>query len=194
MNEIESDESKVAVDAVGSDYSTWFIPEGEVYTRLSEVIINISDEFGTPKFEPHVTLLGGLTGLREEEAISRVTELARNLEPLKITLTKVSYFSSYSNENDATYRSLFILPERTKPLMEANHLASKTFGKEGGPPYYPHLSIMYGSFTPETKERIISKVGREFSLNFEVKYIYLWSVKGLPEEWKLIKKIPLVQR
>jgi hypothetical protein len=50
---------------------------------------------------------------------------------------------------------------------------------------------MYGPFPSGTKEEIISKVGREFNESFKVDSIYVWSDKGLPHEWKLIKKIPL---
>lgn len=75
--------------------------------------------------------------------------------------------------------------------MKANELARKLFSREGDSLFNPHLSIMYVPFPAETKEEIISKVGREFNVRFEVNSIYLRSDKRLPHEWKLIKKIPL---
>ncbi len=186
-----SEKSKMPIDENGSSYSTWFTPEGEAYKKFSGLINEISDEYDSPKYEPHVTLQGGLVGFTKEEVISKATKIAQSIEPFTITLTKVTYPSSYPNDTEAYYRSLYILAETSEPLMKANQLARKMFGREDDPPYNPHLSIIYGPFPSETKEEIISKVGREFNESFKVDSIYVWSDKGLPHGWKLIKKIPL---
>ena len=186
-----SDESQAATDERGGSYSIWLMPEGDVLDKFYKLIIKIGDEYNSPKYQPHVTLLGGLVGFTREEVISKASELAESIEPFTITLTEVTYPTSYPNDHEAYYRSLYILAERTEPLMKANELARKMFGRGGNPPFNPHLSIMYGPFPAGTKEEIISKVGREFNVGFEVNSIYLWSDKGLPHEWKLIKKIPL---
>ncbi len=186
-----SDESTVVTREREGSYSMWIMPEGEVLDKFSELIIKISDEYQSPKYKPHVTLLGDLKGFTRAEVLSKAAELAESTEPFAITLKEVKYPASYPNNHEAYYRSLYILAQRTEPLMKANVLARKLFGREGGPPYNPHLSIMYGKYSPETKEEIISKVGREFNVIFEVKNIYVWSDKGLPHEWELIKKIPL---
>jgi len=186
-----SDESTVVTEEREGSYSMWIMPEGQVLDKFSELIIKISDEYRSPKYKPHVTLLGDLTGFTRMEVVSKATELAESIEPFAITLTEVKYPASYPNNHEVYYRSLYIVAGRTEPLMKANELARKMFGRESDPPYNPHLSIMYGQFPAETKEEIISKVGREFNVSFEVESIYVWSDKGLPHEWKLIKKIPL---
>ena len=185
------DESQAATDEREGSYSIWLMPEGDVFDKFSKLIIKISDEYNSPKYQPHVTLLGGLVGFTKEEVMSKASELAKSIEPFTITLTEVTYPASYPNDHEAYYRSLYILAERTQPLMKANELARTMFSREGDPPFNPHLSIMYEPFPAETKEEIISKIGREFNVGFEVNNIYLWSDKGLPHEWKLIKKIPL---
>ncbi len=186
-----TDESISVTKERDGSYSMWLMPEGELLNKFSELIIKISDEYDSPKYKPHVTLLGDLSGFTRAEVLSKATELAESLEPFEITLTKVTYPASYPNDHEAFYRSLYLLAERTEPLMKADELARKMFGRENDSPFNPHLSIMYGQFPAETKEEIISKVGREFNVSFEVDSIYVWSDKGLPHEWKLIKKIPL---
>lgn len=186
-----TDESAVTNEERDGSYSMWLMPQGELLDKFSRLIIKISDEYGSPKYIPHVTLLGDLSGFTRAEVLSKAGELAKSLVPFTITLTEVTYPASYPNDHEAFYRSLYIVAERTKPLMRANELARKMFGREGDPPFNPHLSIMYGPFPAETKEEIISEVGREFNVSFEVDSIYVWSDKGLPHEWKLIKKIPL---
>jgi 2'-5' RNA ligase len=186
-----SDESQAATDKREGSYSIWLMPEGDVLDKLSNLITRISVEYNSPRYQPHVTLLGDLVGFTKEEVISKASELAESIEPFTITLTAVTYPNSYPNDHEAYYRSLYILAERTEPLMKANELAKKMFGRGSDLPYNPHLSITYGSFPAETKEEIISKVGREFNVDFEVNNIYVWSDKGLPVEWRFLGKIRL---
>jgi len=186
-----SNESAVAAQEPEGSYSLWLMPEGEVLDKFSQLIIKISSEYNSPGFKPHVTLLGDLTGLTKEEFLSKASRLAQSIEPFTITLKAVQYPASYPDDHEAYYRSLYIVAERTEALMKTNESARKIFDREGGRPYNPHLSIIYGPFSAQTKEEIISKVGREFNVSFEVSNVYAWSDKGLPHEWKLIKKIPL---
>jgi 2'-5' RNA ligase len=177
-------ESQAVTDEQGGSYSIWLMPEGDVLNKFSKLIIEISDEYNSPQYQPHVTLLGDLVGFAKEEVITKASELAESIKPFTITLTEVTYPTSYPNDLEAYYRSLYILAKRTEPLMKANELARKMFGREGDRPYNPHLSILYGPFPAETKEEIISKVGRDFNVDFEVSNIYVWSVKGLPYDVK----------
>jgi hypothetical protein len=48
-------------------YSLWLMPIGDIYRRLSETISQLSSEYGTPNFQPHITLLGELS--EDEEYI-----------------------------------------------------------------------------------------------------------------------------
>lgn len=63
-----------------SRYSLWLIPKGEGYKAFSEIINQLSTKYSLPKFEPHITLLGGF-GMDEEEAISKTNKLAALLTP-----------------------------------------------------------------------------------------------------------------
>ena len=185
------DEPEASSEERSGSYTIWFVPQGELLDEFSQLIIKISDEYGSPKFKPHVTLLGSLTGFTQEEVLSKATELAKSIEPFEITLTEVTYPSSYPNDYEAFYRSLYILAQRTEPLMHTNELARKLYVRESDPQFNPHLSIMYGPYPPKTKDEIISQVGREFDVSFEADSIHVWSDKGLPRDWKFIKRIPL---
>ena len=190
-NDMETapDDTQISSKDSSGSYTLWFVPEGALLDELTELIDNISDEYDSPKFTPHVTLLGSITGSTKEEVLTKVSELAEKIEPLTITLTELTYPSSYSNDYEAFYRSLYILGERTRPLMRANELARELFGRVNDPPFNPHLSIMYGPFSPETKDKIIQQYGREFNVHFKVDSIYVCSDKGQPKDWKFIKKI-----
>lgn len=64
------DESHVATDEREGSYSIWLMPEGDVLDKFSKLIIKISDEYNSPRYQPHITLLGDLVGFTKEEAMS----------------------------------------------------------------------------------------------------------------------------
>lgn len=57
--------------------------------------------------------------------------------------------------------------------------------------YIPHLSLMYGNFPSELKEKIIAEIGKDFNMNFEIKSIHLFSTLGEPEDWYRVKEFAL---
>ena len=164
-------------------YSIWLIPSGDVYQKLAEIISQLSDKYSAPNFEPHVTLIGDLLGAKEE-IISKTTKLAGSLKPFEIKLKRVDYLDEY-------FKCLFVRAEKTKELIQANNLAKEIFNRKFDPEFMPHLSLLYGDFIPEIKEKILGDLGREFNIDFEVKSIHLFSTTGEVKDWHRIKEFPL---
>jgi 2'-5' RNA ligase len=159
------------------------MPTGRVYYSLAKTIAQLSREHLVCKFEPHVTLLGGLSDSIEEIS-TRTYQLANSIQPYETRLGNTDYLDDF-------YKCLFIRVQPSRPVMEANLKARKIFVRNRDPKYMPHLSLMYGDFTPATKETIIARIGREFNLRFEVRAIYLYSTKGEPKDWYRIQEFKL---
>jgi len=164
-------------------FSLWLMPSREVRDRLSGIISQLSEEYSTPQFEPHVTLLGSLMQ-PHEEVLSRTSQLATLIQPYEITLTAVGCLEAY-------FRCLFIKVRETGQVMEANLRAREIFSRQQDPEYLPHLSLMYGSFPVRLKEEIIAQIGSEFGLTFEVRSIHLCSTNGEPRDWYQVEEFAL---
>ena len=164
-------------------YSLWLMPTGELSASLTEIIEDLSRDRPELRFEPHVTLLGGLSG-SEPELSSKTREVASVIEPYQIWLDKVDYLDEF-------FRSLFIRVEPTRPVLEAGRKARLIFQRQQEAGYLPHLSLMYGDLPPPTKEQIISRIGREFQRQFEVYTIYLYATEGEPKYWHRVEEFPL---
>jgi 2'-5' RNA ligase len=164
-------------------FSLWLMPTGETYQALASLISDLSKQYSSPCFAPHVTLLGELQG-SEEEIESRTSRLSANLKPYAINLTGVEYLDEY-------FRSLFIRVEETEAVIQANLRARDIFDKQRDPKYLPHLSILYGNFSSATKDSIIEKIGREFALSFDVRSLHLVDTSARPEDWFTTKEFPL---
>lgn len=159
-------------------YSLWLRPFGDIAFSIQQRINKLSEKYNTPSFEPHVTLLSGLR-YGETELIQLTNTLAAALTPFEILLTKAGYRDKY-------YQSLFAHVKKSEELMNAYKTAVRLFDIEETEEFIPHLSLMYGDFTQEEKERILSILGREFHIRFEVHNLLLVKSEGSPEEWENI--------
>jgi 2'-5' RNA ligase len=162
-------------------YSLWLRPYGDLAYKLKERIDKYSEEFGTPSFEPHLTLLGGLKQ-NETELISMTKVLASRLHPFDINLTTVSY-------DDEFYRSLYVLAEKSESIMEAHKTARRLFLDEddaSASDFLPHLSLMYSNMDRNEKLRMINNHGKNVNSSFEVHGVMLVKTEGTPDEWEEI--------
>jgi len=159
-------------------YALWLMPTGETRQRLSGTILELSRQYATPAFEPHVTLAGSIVGpAREVE--SKIKNLARRIPPFTVRLTTVEGLEEY-------FRCLFVRVAQTHPIMSANKAAREIFRLPKQPAFMPHLSLLYGSLLSKEKERIIISLGRQFELEFKAATLHLYLIKREPEAWRRV--------
>jgi len=161
------------------DYSLWLMPKGEIYHKFAEVIKKLAKEYHAPVFQPHITLLGEIEQ-PEDEVIRKAEQLASGQKPFPITLRQIDY-------QDYHFRALFVKAGVTEPLLNLHEKAKRLFGMENIPPYMPHLSLLYGNYPEDIKERIISEIGRDQTARFEINSVHLIR-GGEVGEWEVIKK------
>lgn len=164
------------------EYSLWFMPSGELYDKFSGIIKDLSSKYGSPPFEPHVTLLGDVT-LSRDETLAKAQQIASSTNSFTINLTSVDYLDSF-------FQCFFIRAEKTEPLLEVQRKAREMLGLPQAE-YMPHLSLMYGDLPPETKEKIRDEIGREFNVNLDINSLHVYvSSKNVPiKEWRRVKEI-----
>lgn len=151
------------------------MPSGETHQRLARLIFRLSEEYSTPLFEPHITLLGGLTAT-EDRLQSLSHQLAARLTAFEVPLTRADYLDEF-------HRALFVRVAEIEPVMNANRQARDVFGREQGSAYMPHLSLLYGNLSQDLKEEILSKIGREFNTSFPVNRFFLQCTTGDTKDW-----------
>lgn len=164
-------------------YTLWLMPDQITYEKLSQLIENLSTIHETPTFEPHVTLLSGITD-DVETAIQKAEELANSLTPISATLTKIEFLELY-------YRCLFFCTNESAELMEARTLAEQIFEHTQITPFIPHVSFLYGSLPVFQKEAIIASLGDDFFMDFRMPKLRLVKTLRTPEYWELIAEFEL---
>lgn len=166
----------------GAGYSINILPAGEEYNRFETLIIKLAEEYGAPLFAPHVTVLGQASP-DEEAALKLMEKLVSNQQPFSVSLNNVAY-------QDYFFRALYVLAEKTEPLVRLYEKAKQIFGKKNIAEYMPHLSLFYGDFKPEIKEKIIKEIGRQQHVVFEVRSLHLFRTEGEADEWYSVAEFP----
>ncbi len=159
------------------------MPIGEVRQRLAGTILELSRQYTTPAFEPHVTLAEGMVGPAREVA-KKMGDLARRIPPFTVRLTAVDGLEEY-------FRSLFVRVATTHPIIKANKAAREVFRLERQPAFMPHLSLLYGNLPANVKQRTIASLGRQFELEFKARSLHLYLIKGAPQAWRAVASFGL---
>lgn len=164
----------------GNGHTLWLAPKGAAYDRYSTLIDKLSCEFGTPRFDPHITLLPGLTGSVDE--ISHcIHAFAEDIKPFAVTLMETAVTERY-------FQRLFVKVEASTELMQLHHLAAKHLAQSRPTPFQPHLSLLYGDETIDDDRLLIVP---DASGSFEIASIELYATAGPPTDWRLVTSFAL---
>ncbi|CAL9112771.1 unnamed protein product [Musa textilis] len=188
-------------EAAKGVYSVWALPPEDVRDRLKRLMGALRSEFGGPKFEPHITVVGAIS-LGPDDARRRFRSACAALSPYPVRVSAVSRGTFF-------YQCVFLLidpspearstPSQSTSFLEISVVATSArscghFGYENTTPYMPHLSLLYGDLTEEEKERARQRaeaLDKEIlSLSFEVSAVALYKTdtedKSL-ESWEQVE-------
>ena len=168
---------------MANTYHLWLAPTGKAYDILMKTITDLSKAYHAPVFEPHVTLLGSLPGTEEDISV-RSLQLGASLLPFDILLTEPAYGDQY-------FQCVLLKAQETPAMMNAHELARRLFVKDPNP-YMPHLSLLYGHYSIELKDKITSTLSQTLRLNFTVDSFDLIRARSEhPKDWTSILTVPL---
>jgi 2'-5' RNA ligase len=164
-------------------YSLWLMPTGATGEKFSHLIARLAKQYSSQRFSPHITLIG-LIESDEEEMISKAQAVATQSQPCAIKLMHINYTNEY-------YKSLFVEVEPAAALLATYQAARKVFPDSQATSYAPHLSLLYGNFSVDTKKQIINEIGDTLPDEFEARTLYLYLTDGDANTWHKIREFPL---
>jgi 2'-5' RNA ligase len=126
--------------------SLWLRLDLVLEARVSRLIRELAERLGTPVFEPHVTLLGGLTG-SSDEILERAGRLAAETPAFSIRLGALGGQDEY-------FRCLYLEVEKTPELLDLHRRALGSFEARETGPFFPHVSLVYGDLSRAEKDRL----------------------------------------
>jgi 2'-5' RNA ligase len=162
---------------------TWLVPAaGPVRERLARVITRLAAEHGGPVFAPHVTMNGNVDA--EPDAMERVLErLVAGVPPFEVTLPGFGYEPEF-------FRSLYLRAEPSAQLTALHEAGERAWGLTG-PPYRPHLSLLYARNLPEErKPAIAGGLGLALPVTIRVDAAEIWGdFRDEVTRWRRVARV-----
>ena len=162
-------------------YSLWLIPDSKNCELLGKIISQASQTYGTPSFEPHITLIGELAISDRASVIAKTEKLVTKLSELHANLNSV-------NQTDHFFMSLFLTAEQENNLNIANTHAREIFMRQGDPKFFPHLSLVYGDLSGDAKAEISSKIADILPLSVQLDKLRLIRSEGETRDWYSVRE------
>jgi Cyclic phosphodiesterase-like protein len=167
---------------MGHGYALWLLPEPRSFERLSAVIAEIARAEGSPRFEPHVTLVSGIA-LEAGEVMERARGLASALTPRDVLLARAAQRPDF-------FQALFLAVEGGD-LHGAHRRAAAEMGVTPSDAYRPHVSLLYGDFPAPTKSAILDHIGRHWNEACLLDRLAVVTPEGPPASWVRQRTWPL---
>lgn len=158
--------------------SLWLLPALPVQSELARRIENLGLRLSTPRFEPHMTLTAPVD-LLEGEIIAAAREIAASLAPLTIRFDGIG-------QTDAYFRCLFLRAEKRRDLLAAHEHACAQLGRAPEADFMPHLSLVYGKLTQETKAALTEEITPRAPTTIVADRVGICGLVGSPDAWKVI--------
>jgi len=169
--------------ATVSRYSLWLAPTGVEAAALQAIVDRLAQEHGGPTFPPHLTLFGSFESA-EADAVDGARRLAEGLAPLTLYLDDIAAGETY-------FQSLFAVVRPTPALLAAREAAQRAFPNAPVVPYMPHVSLLYGHPSPETKQAIIAGLRGALPPSFEARTLVAYDTGTSLADWRCVLRAPL---
>ena len=160
-------------------YSIWILPDEELQVYLSDIICKISIKYGGPIFQPHVTILGGITG-NESDLIKNTVNLSEKINNLKIVFDGIGYNKDY-------FFSIYLQVLLSNELKNVTNIAENIF-KCFNDNFVPHLSLAYGNYEKKEKDKMLDFIN-EIPVSFIANNLCLVKNNEQALEWEIISSL-----
>lgn len=166
-------------------YSLWLEFDRTSMRKLRERIGYIAGEYGTPRFEPHMTLLGDID--RPYEYVFLLAEqFAAHPLPIKIYIEGISTTPKY-------FMALYLSLRLPKRIIDLRQALSESINRDIDELDPPHISLAYGQLDANEIEMLINAINKEF-VGHTIGVINISIVRSSKKtpisQWSVIKRIP----
>lgn len=131
-------------------YSVWLMPDAAWAREFKAIVEDLAGRFSTPRFAPHLTLIGGQPFDRED--------LRRRLAPAVTGVAAVARPILDIVTGDAFFRSFYALFGAEGGLGDLRMRVNvAVLGADPGT-FMPHVSLLYGAVEPGPKAAAAAEV------------------------------------
>lgn len=158
---------------------------------LYDTILNIQQQFGDNRLEPHITLRPPIALTDETAWVEQVQAVARSFPPFTIHLPKTGNFGKRVLFIDVVSKELYQLYDQLLPSIKPFEKPAREEDRN----YHPHLTLgrKWCGFTPEHFKQmkiLTDEFLSEQPISFTMQYIRIYHKSG-SKRYQTLRDIPL---
>ncbi len=159
------------------------IPGDPEYAYFQDLISELSEQADSPKFSPHITLLGQLPQDFEHIKLE-VNKLCNGLEALQLSFSHLGMFEQY-------FRSIILHTHPSQSLEDLHQRIRDILAPEENAPFVPHLSLLYSHLELNQKRLLMEGITLDLPIVVRINTIVITRTDGNPSQWQEAYKISL---
>ncbi|WP_187829555.1 2'-5' RNA ligase family protein [Labrys sp. KNU-23] len=167
-------------------FSVWLMPMAEDERLLAGIVAELAQSFGTPRFQPHLTLV--------EDRLCEETELARQLTTVAAGIAPFAADIQAVGTSDLFFRAFYARFERVGPVVELKRRAITAIATSPIESFMPHISLAYGVEDGPLKQETARQIEAHLTgraIRFDGIAV-VHSAQSIPiEDWTVGAVIPL---
>jgi 2'-5' RNA ligase len=165
-------------------YVVWLLLSKRDRKSVKEWQYKLRDEFPSPDFEPHLTLLRPAEQESEERLILDLHTFSEGQESLVLEIAAI-------DGSRSPYQSLYLDVALSEPLRKFRKELAESLNSEPGNSFNPHISLLYGAMSDSEREELRSVIKIEKNRSMTGSALALVSCDGTPDTWKFITRVKL---
>jgi 2'-5' RNA ligase len=164
-----------------NEYWILLLPSTSQSGEYSKIINALSKKYNTSRIDAHVTILGPLEA-EEDDLITKVKNIANGFNRIEVEVLGINFSNTVSQ---CVFAQIKMSPQLLALYVELQ-TNLQPLNKS---PFFPHLSLLYGDFSPEEKANIAGqvKVGNMLMLD----KLVVFREGPLPHEWTNVAEFDL---
>ena len=163
-----------------STFDLFLVPAASQYKKYNKIIASLSKKYNTPSF-PHVTLFE-LLEAEEQALLTKVKKIANSSRKMEVEILGINFTNTFNQCVFAQIKMSSQLLTLYKELETKLEYSNKF-------PFFPHMSLVYGDFSPEEKSNIagLVKLGNKLLLD----KLIIYRDGPLPSDWAHVAEFEL---
>jgi len=162
-------------------YAIWLLFEKNDEKYIAKIISEISKQYESPIFIPHITAYG-LIDVKFEIIDKVILDSIKNTKSFNIEKNSISFSGDF-------WKTLFIDFNSNSSMLKINKNLVKHLSSFTRYEFKPHTSLIYKEMNQEEKQKLVNKI--DIKNNFKITRIGILEFSESIKEWKIIQEYSL---
>ena len=163
-------------------YAIWFVFEKKDTKYFSDIIKELSKQYNSQPFAPHITAYG-LVDVDIDELDKIVSDSIQGEKQVTIEKNNVSY-------SDVFWKTLFVEFQPNEQLERINKKLTESLESFSKYEFIPHVSLIYKKMDQEEQEKLANFIN--IKEHFKVTGMWIQKFNEDIEKWKIVRKYEFV--